>query len=261
MITSGQNPKIKRIRALLAARQDRAREKVYIIEGVRLVEEAVKAGVKPELVLFSSDLSPRGRDMLENFAAAGTQVEEVEATILQSLSDTETSQGILAVLPQPPAVLPPAWDLMLILDRIRDPGNMGTILRSAAASGVQVFVLTPASTDIFGPKVVRAGMGAHLHIPILTLDWPEIISACKHDRTPPAAIMVADSSGGSPCWRTNLRQPLALVIGSEADGPQQAALDAADGLVHIPMPGKAESLNAAIAASILLYETVRQRNA
>ncbi|MHB8933442.1 MAG: TrmH family RNA methyltransferase, partial [Bellilinea sp.] len=80
MITSGQNPKIKRIRALLAARQDRAREKVYIIEGVRLVEEAVKAGVKPELVLFSSDLSPRGRDMLENFAAAGTQVEEVEAT-------------------------------------------------------------------------------------------------------------------------------------------------------------------------------------
>lgn len=260
MITSVQNPKIKRIRALLSSRQDRQREGVYIIEGVRLAEEAFKSGVKPELVLFSSDLSLRGMEILQPLIDAGTLVEEVDARILNSLSDTKTSQGILAVLPQPQAILPADWDLILILDRISDPGNLGTILRSGAASGVQTFVLTPGSTDTFNPKVVRAAMGAHLQIPILSLDWPDIIGVCRNRQPDPAAILVADSSGGSPCWQTDLRQPLALVIGSEAEGPQQAAFDAADGMINIPMPGIAESLNAAVAASILLYEIVRQRN-
>lgn len=261
MITSSSNPKVKHVRALLTERQDRQREKLYVLEGVRLVEEALKAGEKPLLILFSSDLSTRGREILQLFGDMGSPIEEVDARVLRSLSDTENTQGILAVLPQPAAVLPPDWDLLLILDRIRDPGNLGTILRSGTASGVQAFVLTPGSTDPFAPKVVRAAMGAHLNVPILTLDWPEIVAVCKKERGMPAAILVADSSGGSPSWQIDLRQPLALVIGSEAEGPQQAALDAADGLVHIPMPGKAESLNAAVAASILLYEIVRQRNA
>lgn len=260
MITSSKNPKIKFVRALLTDRLDRQREKLYVLEGVRLVEEAWKAGQKPEMSLFSSDLSARGREILEHFSGMGCPVEEVDAGVLQSLSDTETTQGILAVLPQPEAGIPPDWDLMLILDRIRDPGNLGTILRSGAASGVQAFVLTPASVDPFAPKVVRAAMGAHLYVPILTLDWPEITAACKQERPQPAQILVADSAGGSPSWQVDLRRPLALVIGSEAEGPQPAALAAADGRVYIPMPGKAESLNAAVAASILLYEIIRQRN-
>lgn len=261
MITSPQNPKIKRIRALFSDRENRQQEEVFVVEGVRLIEEAVNAGVQPDTILYSSDLSTRGRQIIAHFGAAEFPVEEVEARILQSLSDTETTQGILAVFPFPSAVLPPAWDLILILDRIRDPGNLGTILRSGAASGVQGFLLTPATADAYAPKVVRAAMGAHFHVPLLTLDWPEIAAACKQNRPQPAAILVADSSRGSPCWQTDLQQPLALVIGSEADGPQPAAFKAADGLVHIPMPGKAESLNAAVAASILLYEIVRQRNA
>lgn len=261
MITSAQNPKIKRIRSLLTERQYRQHEKMYVVEGVRLVEEALKSGAKPEIVLFSSGLSVRGRELLDRFTSLGCQVEEVDSRLLQSLSDTETTQGILAVLPQPSAFLPPDWDLILILDRIRDPGNLGTILRSGAASGVQAFVLTPASTDAYAPKVVRAAMGAHLNVPILTLDWPEITAACKRDRKQPADLLVADSTGGSPSWQIDFRHPLALVIGSEAEGPQPAALDAADGRVCIPMPGKAESLNAAVAASILLYEIIRQRNA
>jgi TrmH family RNA methyltransferase len=103
-------------------------------------------------------------------------------------------------------------------------------------------------------------MGAHFRLPLLTLDWPEISTLCKQKLSGPATLLIADSSRGSPCWQTDLRQPLALVIGSEADGPQPAAFAAADGLLHIPMPGAAESLNAAMAASILLYEVVRQRN-
>lgn len=260
MITSSQNPKIKRIRGLLENRKERQQEKVFIIEGVRLAEEALKSGSQPELVLYSAELSIRGRNLVDQFLEMGCLIEEVDAGVLRSLSDTETPQGILAVLPQPGSVLPPAWDLLLVLDRIRDPGNLGTMLRSAIAAGVQAVVLTPASVDAFAPKVVRAAMGAHFRLPILTLDWPEIVAACKQDRPQPAALLVADSAGGSPCWKADLRQPLALVIGSEADGPQPAAMDAADSMLHIPMPGKAESLNAAAAAAILLYEVVRQRN-
>ncbi|HWR65303.1 MAG TPA: RNA methyltransferase [Bellilinea sp.] len=260
MITSTQNPRIKHIRALLTNRKDRQQEKLFVIEGVRLAEEAARANFVPEEVLFSSDLSPRGRELVDIFGSAGSAIEEVDGRILHSLSDTDTSQGILALVPQPAATLPADWDLLLVLDQIRDPGNLGTILRSAAASGAQGVVLTPGSVDVYSPKVVRAGMGAHFHLPLLTLDWPEILDVCKQKHTMPAALLIADSSGGSPCWQTDLRQPVALVIGSEADGPQPAALAAADGLLHIPMPGAAESLNAAMAASILLYEVVRQRN-
>lgn len=261
MITSNQNPRIKHIRALLTDRKNRQQEKLFIVEGVRLAEEAARANFVPEEVLFSSELSPRGRELVEIFRSAGCAVEEVDERILHSLSDTDTPQGILAIVPQPAAELPIGWDLLLVLDQIRDPGNLGTILRSAAASGVQGVILTPGSVDVYSPKVVRSGMGAHFRVPLLNLDWPEILAVSKQKRTPPAALWIADSSGGSPCWQTDLRQPVALVIGSEADGPQPAAFTAADGMLHIPMPGAVESLNAAMAASILLYEVIRQRNA
>jgi len=260
MITSTQNPRIKHIRALLTNRKDRQQEKLFVIEGVRLAEEVARAKVVPEEVLFSSDLSPRGRELVDIFGSAGSAVEEVDGRILHSLSDTDTPQGILALVPQPAATLPPDWDLLLVLDQIRDPGNLGTMLRSAIASAVQCVILTPGSVDVYSPKVVRAAMGAHFRLPLMTLDWPDISAVCKQKRNKPAVLLIADSSRGSPCWQTDLRQPVALVIGSEADGPQPAAFAAADGLLHIPMPGTAESLNAAMAASILLYEVVRQRN-
>lgn len=260
MITSAQNPKIKMVRELMADRKERAKRQAYVVEGVRLIEEVLNAGIPPQLVLYSADLSSRGKAIIEKFEVMGCSVEEVDMRILHSLAGTDTPQGILAVVPLPIGKLPSRLDLLLVLDQIRDPGNMGTILRSGIAAGVQAVVLTPESADAFSPKVVRAAMGAHFRLPILTLDWPEIISACRRNRPQPAAILIADSSEGSPCWQTDLQRPVALVIGSEADGPQPTAFEAAAGLVHIPMPGKAESLNAAIAASILLYEVVRQRN-
>ena len=259
MINSAQNAKVKRVRRLLQDRQERRQEGMYVLEGVRLVEEAANANVRADLVLYSTDLSTRGRDILTRFTSMGVPCEEVEARILRSLSDTESSQGILAVVQQPAASLPDEWDLLLVLDQIRDPGNMGTILRSAAASAVQGVMLTPGSIDAFAPKVVRAAMGAHLKVPILSLEWPQILTICREKLPHPASILVADSSRGVPCWQADLRQPLALVIGSEAEGPQPVAYSVADGLVHIPMPGKTESLNAAMATSILLYEVIRQR--
>jgi RNA methyltransferase, TrmH family len=255
MITSAQNPKIQRVRALLGRRQEREEARCFVVEGVRLAEEALAAGLRPELVLYSAELSERGRGVLEGFAAAGAEIEEAAPSLLNSLSATEASQGLLAVFPLRALMLPARPDFVLIADQVRDPGNLGTLLRSAAAAGVQTALLAPGTTDAYAPKVLRAAMGAHFRLPLHSMDWESIESICK----PRLKIFLAEAGTGTPCWQIDFRQPVALVVGGEADGASAQARRVVDGLVTIPMPGKSESLNAAIAASILLFEVVRQR--
>ena len=146
-------------------------------------------------------------------------------------------------------------NFVLIPDQIRDPGNLGTLLRSAAAAGVQVVLLPPETTDAFAPKVVRSGMGAHFHLPIHSLTWEEINQIIKSSNL---QVFLADMDG-QPCWTTDLRQPLALVIGGEADGASQTAHVLANQKISIPMSGSIESLNAGVAGCILMFETARQR--
>ncbi len=256
MITSIHNSKIQQIRALVGRKSARDDARAFVVEGVRLVEEALAAGWRPSLVLFSSDLSDRGRAAVAGFAGQGVEVEEVDAHLFDSFSDTETSQGLLAVLPQRELAFPEPLDFVLIADAVRDPGNLGTIVRTAAAAGVQAVMLSPGNVDVFSPKVVRAGMGAHFRLPIFHLDWPEIRKVCH----PRLKIYLAEAEAGSACWQLDLRQPVALVIGGEANGPGPEARQAADGRVMIPMPGQSKSLNAAVAASILMFEVVRQRS-
>jgi TrmH family RNA methyltransferase len=180
-------------------------------------------------------------------------VEPVSDALLNSISETTTSQGILAVLDHTILSFPQSLDFVLIPDSIRDPGNLGTLLRTAAAAGVQAVFLPPETTDAFAPKVVRAGMGAHFRLPIYNLSWEEIRTATKLLR-----VYLADMEG-SPCWETDFRLPLALIVGGEAEGATKEARKLADAAVSIPMPGKAESLNAAVAGAVLLFEAVRQR--
>ncbi len=255
MITSSQNAKIQRVRALLGRRQDREEARSFVVEGVRLAEEALTAGLIPELVLYSADLSERGRSVLEGFAATGAEIEETAAGLLDSLSATETSQGLLAVFPLLALALPPRLDFVLIADQVRDPGNLGTLLRTAAAAGVQAVLLAPGTTDAYAPKVLRAAMGAHFRLPLRYMAWEAIEQLCK----PQLKIYLAEAGAGTPCWQIDFCQAAALVVGGEAEGASSTARQIVDGLVTIPMPGKSESLNAAIAASILLFEIVRQR--
>jgi TrmH family RNA methyltransferase len=259
-ITSSHNPRIQRVRALLNQRSARDEEKAFVVEGVRLCEEALAAGCKPSEIFTSPALSERGQKLLELAAAMEAEVFEVPESVLDSLSATEASQGVLMVLPQTSMPLPPNADFALVLDQIRDPGNMGTILRSAAAANVQVVFLPPGNADVFSPKVVRAGMGAHFRLCLVQNDWVYIKDYCKQLNRPPLELLLAESGGGTSCWQTDLKQPLALVIGGEAKGASEAARQAVDGLLNIPMPGKFESLNAAVAAGILLFEVVRQRS-
>jgi TrmH family RNA methyltransferase len=174
---------------------------------------------------------------------------------MQSLSETETSQGVLAVLERSQLPIPDSPDFLLILDQIRDPGNLGTLLRSASAAGVHAALLPPETADAFAPKVVRAGMGAHFRLPVQKMDWGEIEQVCKAGRL---QVYLADMNGQS-CWGTDLSGPLALIVGAEAEGASEPAKTLSNATVSIPMPGKAESLNASVAGAVLMFEVVRQR--
>jgi RNA methyltransferase, TrmH family len=258
MITSSANHKIKLIRALLSQRRVRESERAFVIEGVRLAEEAARAGSIPHLVLHTATLDERGQAALEALKRSGAhEVSAVTPNVMRSVSDTPTPQGLLAVIPLSPSfpILPPALSLALVLDGISDPGNLGTILRTALASAVEAVFLTPGTADAYNPKVVRAALGAHFRLPIIETNWADLRQRLAHTER-----WRAEAREGKAYDHVDWRQPSALVIGSEAEGPSEAARQFAEHQVHIPMPGPTESLNAAVAAGVLLFEIARQRH-
>jgi TrmH family RNA methyltransferase len=260
MISSMQNPKIQQVRALISRRKIRQNTKSFVVEGVRIIEDALGSGHLPELVLFSDQISERGMHLITEFKKRNIVVDEINQDLMKTVSDTRNSQGLLAIYKMTPLPAPLQADIVLILDDIRDPGNLGTILRTAISAGVKMVLLTPSTTDLYSPKVLRAGMGAHFRIPVFYKDWNQITNICKNEIQPSIKLFLAKAGEGISCWETDLKQPVGLIIGNEASGPSPEALTAADELISIPMPGKSESLNAAIAASILIFEIIRQRN-
>jgi TrmH family RNA methyltransferase len=259
MITSAHNPKIQAARALLGRPRERREAGAFVVEGVRLVEEAAASSFETRAVFFTAELSGRGLRAVDQLRARGAQVEEVSPAVMQSLAETETTQGLLAVLSI--THLPPRapLDFAVIADGPRDPGNLGTLMRTAAAAGAGALLLAPGTTDPWAPKVVRGGMGAHFRLPLVELDWPGIRGLLR-EREQPLEVLVSDVAGGAAYWDADLRAPVALVIGAEAQGASAEARALAEGVVHIPMPGRSESLNAAAAAAVLLFEVVRQRS-
>jgi TrmH family RNA methyltransferase len=258
MITSIHNPKIQNVHKLQAQAKTRREAGAFVIEGVRLAEESLHAGWSAQQVFYSDQLDERGRAVVDGFSARGVSAEQITETVMKAVSETETSQGLLVVLKSDMLPIPSFPNFLLILDGLRDPGNLGTILRTATAAGVQAVLLAPGCADAWSPKVLRAGMGAHFHLPIQSLSWKEI----KHILKGPAnslRVCLADSAVGIPYTAADFRSPLALIIGGEASGAGPESTSMADETVHIPMPGGSESLNVGIAASILLFEAVRQR--
>jgi TrmH family RNA methyltransferase len=256
VITSNQNSKIKLVRALLGRVKERQEANAFVIEGVRLVEEALKSNWGFHFALYDGSLNERGMSLIESLKSRGIDVEMVSGSLMNSLSETATPQGILAVLNDSRLPIPDFPNFILIPDQIRDPGNLGTLLRTAAAAGVQAVLLPPETMDAFAPKVVRSGMGAHFRLPIHSMTWAEIEQISKSANL---QVYLADMNGQS-CWETDLRQPLALIIGGEAEGASDEARKLAAQKISIPMQGRVESLNAGIAGSVLMFEVVRQRS-
>ncbi len=257
MISSARNPKVRWVKALQTQPRLRKEEGLFIVEGVRLAEEAFQSGWQIQFGLFTAPQDERTQRLLAALQRQQVQLEEVTPTVLKTVSDTETPQSILLIVKQYCRSLPDELSFVLVVDTMRDPGNLGTLLRSAAAAAVDAVILPPETVDVYSPKVVRAAMGAHFRLPILRMSWNEIVELVERQRL---AIYLADAQGDVRYDQANFRQPFVLIIGGEAEGASPTARSLAHQRVSIPMPGKMESLNAAVSGTILLFEAVRQRN-
>jgi RNA methyltransferase, TrmH family len=256
MITSADNPKVKLARSLLE-RRGREKQGHCLVEGVRLIEDAMRAGWTPALVFFVRSARVQlGSQVL--LAAAESQkvpVWELAPNVFETLSDTVTSQGVIAALPIPR--IEPHLDptLVLVLDQVRDPGNLGTILRCAAAAGVELVMLTHGCADPWSPKALRAGMGAHFRLSLEAgAGWPEIGRRAAAMQT-----WVADVRGDMVYDQVDWIRPSVLIVGGETEGLSPDAVGMATGRLAIPMRNQVDSLNAAMAATVVLFEAARQR--
>lgn len=256
MITSTSNDKVKYVRKLQSQKSVRHNDRRYVMEGVRLVEEVIRASIVPTFVFYTESLvsQGRGKALLATLSALDAPCHLVSESVMDSCSDTVTPQGILVVLPFPEPVSPVPLTFGLVADRLRDPGNLGTLLRTALAAGVEQVFLAPGTVDFSNPKVVRSAMGAHLHLPMADADWRAIAQ-----RVAGCDVWLA-AAGGRMCYtRVDWTRPAALIIGSEAHGAGEEARALAHGRVSIPIKPVVESLNAAVAAAVILFEAVRQR--
>lgn len=257
MITSTANPHVKHIRSLSADRRARHRERSFVLEGVRLVAEALDAGASLHLVLYTPEQlaeSQAGRHLLPRLAALPGSY-EASARVVAAAADTVSPQGVVAVAAWPTPAAQPGP--LLVLDSIQDPGNVGTLLRSAEAAGVGHVLCSRGTADVYSPKVVRSAMGAHFSLPLQAdATWQEIAAALQAAPHIYAATGRADTAYYAVEWQ----QRSVLIIGNEAQGVSSEGLALATRQIAIPMQGRAESLNAAVAGSIILFEALRQRS-
>lgn len=250
MITSLRNERVKLAHALLSQANARRKEQKIALEGVRLVSDAIERGrCAPEFVLHDPSQGP----IPPAISPFADRVLEVGPEVIRHVSATERPQGLVGVFPMPTAMLPKRTERLLILDGLRDPGNVGGLLRTAAAAGVDAALCGPGCVDVFNDKVLRSAMGAHFRMPVLEMSWEEIGRAVG--RRP---VYLADLAGDQAYDAVDWTTPHALIIGGEADGSSDDARRLATRRVHIPMAAATESLNAAVAAGVILFEAARQ---
>ena len=264
LIVSLSNPIVKRLR-LLQERRGRTQQGLFLVEGVRLVEEALESGAQPDTVLVAPAMlsaTARGRALLQRLLHQRGLPPPLEVTpaVLRHVADTETPAGIVVALPLGPAHaladLPRRAGLALVLDGVQDPGNAGTILRTAAAAGVDAVVALAGCVDLYAPKVVRAGMGAHFRLALAVDVDPTTLPSWLASR---GQALLADASAAQSIYDADLRGPATLIVGSEAHGAVRTEELPELRRVAIPMPGAMESLNVAVATAIILFEVLRQR--
>jgi RNA methyltransferase, TrmH family len=256
-IMSVQNNKVKEWAQLLE-RRGREKQGKYLIEGYHLVEEALRAGAPVETIVYSME---KGRpDALTKSAPDAVEWVGVTQAVLEKCSDTQTPQGIFAVVAKmsigPDELLSGENDLVIVLDGVQDPGNLGTIIRSADAVGASAVVLGRGTVDLYNPKTIRSTMGSMYHLPIVEADLLELLPRAR-DRG--VRLVTTSLQAQRSCYDTDLRQRTWLILGNEAKGVSPEVAQQSDVRVIIPMQGKAESLNVAMAATVLLFEASRQR--
>lgn len=256
-ITSAQNPKIQRIRKLITQKKARDEEAVFVIEGVRVVEEAFRQNALVESVFYAEPVSDRVAEILAQADRSEVPVYETSVDLIDAITDTRNAQPLLAVVRKRDLPLPNELTFILVLDAIHDPGNLGTIIRTAAAVGVDCILLAPNCTDPSAPKVLRSTMGAQFSLPVYELNWDELRTFFAN--RPEITVYASALEDAENFWDVDLTGPVALIIGSEADGIGADAAALARKNLYIPMTNRVESMNAAVASAVLTYEVRRQR--
>ena len=261
VITSARNPAVTAARKLARAHgRARTRSGRFLIEGAQVLETALAAGVRPLTIFATAEAAAGHRALVDAARDAGAEIRVVVAPLLADLAQTVTPQGLVAVVASVVGTqedLPPAPRLVCVLVEIRDPGNGGTVLRAADAFGADALVTTAGSVDLESPKAVRASAGSLFHLPVVGgADWPALAAALRQRGL---ALVGADPHAPETIERAPLERPCALVLGNEAHGlPERVRADL-DHLARLPQYGRAESLNLAAAAAVLLYESARRQ--
>lgn len=260
LISSAANPLIKRVR-LLGDRRHRRREGAFVVRGIQPVWQAVEAGADIEVLIAAPDLL-RGpvAAMVADSEGRGVRVARLSGELFSRIADRDGPAGLAAIVRKRPASLDELLiqpdSVFVALHEAGNPGNLGTIIRTADATGAAGVILVGASTDPFDPAAVKASMGAIFSVPVATASTPgEFLGWC---RAGGIALAVTSASGSGTFWDTRLPVPLAILLGSEGAGLPADLLAAGDLRLRIPMTGTAESLNLGVATGILLYEAWRQ---
>lgn len=249
---------INLIKALINQKNYRKRKGLFIIEGLRATQEAINSDYTVEFVVLSDDFVKRYGEKFHGFR--DVKVYEVPQKLFRTLSDTKTPQGIMAVVRMKKFEIANLCEgnfLVVALDGIKDPGNMGAIIRTADAAGATGILAGKGCVDLYNPKVIRSTMGSIFHLPVMEeidLRW-----ALKELSKKGAKIIITSLDAKKSYLDTDYKIPVVIVFGSEAEGVSKEILDMPSEQVKIPIPGRAESLNVAVACGILLYEAARQR--
>ncbi|HEX9774125.1 MAG TPA: RNA methyltransferase [Actinomycetota bacterium] len=263
MITSPTNERVKAAAKLVHDRRARAAAGRFAVEGYRELRRALDAGVAIETIFFCPDLYLKGNEpaLVERAVARGAAATEVTRRVFGKLSYRDRPEGLFAVAATFDVSLgrlPAAPTLVLVLEGIEKPGNLGAMLRTACAAGAGAVVVADPVTDVFNPNVVRSSVGMVFSIPI----GVGSVEECAAWLRAAGLRLVASTPGADrPLWEVDLRPPVAIAVGSEQYGLGEALLAASDERAVIPMPGDADSLNAAASTAIALFEAVRQRAA
>lgn len=254
----GRNSKYIKLVKQLREKKFRDRNGLFLIEGPHIVEEALKSGSAFELALFS-EKAPK--ETVAAIEEKEIQSYFIDSRMMKDLSDTENNQGVIGVVPKFSYSLKDVkrdnTQTVVVCDGIQDPGNLGTIIRTASAAGCDAVITSPDSADVYNPKTVRSTGGAVFHIPVIP--GQDIESAIKALSSCGLKVFCAEPSGGKDIYSTDLSKKFVIVVGNEGSGVSSATRRLCDGAVTIPMSKTTESLNAAAAAAVILFESLRQR--
>jgi TrmH family RNA methyltransferase len=259
MITSLQNPLVKHIRKLQQTKGRRSQQQ-FLLEGTHLLETALQGECSLEMVCYTADWREKYQDLWEILQKRAKRLELVSLEVLKSLATTIQPDGVIATVSRYVPNLPKMEDidLGLMIEGLQDPGNLGTIIRTSVATGVESLWLSPNTVEIDHPKVLRASAGAWVKIPYqINANLPEII---KNAQKQGKQVIATLPQAKTIYWELDLTKPSLILLGNEGAGLSENSVNLADKTVNIPLSPSVESLNVAIAAAVILYEVKRQRS-